>query len=237
MNNKKITLSLLIISISLVISAVIISDVVVNSRKFNRSIVIKGSVQREVKADLGIWYLYMKDVSDTLSDTQKKAALKLKLMYEYLESKGIKKSEIMHNMTYVYDPMKNEFYSPNTLEKQKFFSTLKLVISTRNVDGLQRAILDTSSLISKGLAVTTEPWHVKYLFTKLNDIKLEMIEEATKNARESAEKFALNSNSKVGRIKRANQGNFSFENTYTYDDRLMIKKIKVVSTIEFYLID
>ncbi|MFO7617031.1 MAG: hypothetical protein R6V75_07245, partial [Bacteroidales bacterium] len=74
---------------------------------------------------------------------------------------------------------------------------------------------------------------VQYLFTELNSVKPQMIEEATKNARQAAEKFAIDSNSKVGKIKKASQGMFSIEDR---DMNTPYRKIvRVVTTVEYYL--
>ena len=62
-----------------------------------------------------------------------------------------------------------------------------------------------------------------------------MIEEATKNAREAAEKFARDSGSKVGKIKSANQGYFSI--TDLDQNSGVMKKVRIVSTLEFYIED
>ncbi len=76
---------------------------------------------------------------------------------------------------------------------------------------------------------------VQYLFTRLNEVKPEMIQEATKKAREVALKFAEDSNSQLGKIKRASQGRFSISPRDSNNPH--IKKIRVVSTIEYYLSD
>lgn len=75
----------------------------------------------------------------------------------------------------------------------------------------------------------------EYLFTRLNDVKPEMIEEATRKAREVAEKFATDSESKLGKIKRASQGQFSISTRDRNNPH--IKKVRVVSTVEYYLSD
>jgi hypothetical protein len=62
-----------------------------------------------------------------------------------------------------------------------------------------------------------------------------MIEEATKNARAVAEKFARDSNSKLGKIKSASQGEFSIEDRDSYTP--YIKQVRVISTVEYYLSD
>ena len=75
----------------------------------------------------------------------------------------------------------------------------------------------------------------EYVFTRLNDVKPGMIEEATVNAREVAEKFAKDSKSQLGKIRQANQGQFSIfarDNHHPH-----IKKVRVVSTIQYTLVD
>ena len=75
----------------------------------------------------------------------------------------------------------------------------------------------------------------EYLFTRLNDLKPEMIEEATRKAREVAEKFAEDSRSVLGKIRRARQGQFSVSPRDKNNPH--IKKVRVVSTVEYYLSD
>jgi uncharacterized protein len=75
----------------------------------------------------------------------------------------------------------------------------------------------------------------EFLFTELNKIKPEMIEQATRNAREVAEKFASDSQSVLGKIKSANQGQFSVDNRDSNTPH--IKNVRIVSTIEYYLND
>ena len=67
----------------------------------------------------------------------------------------------------------------------------------------------------------------------LNEIKPQMIEEATKNAREVAEKFAKDSDSKIGKIKSANQGTFSIEARDS--NTPYIKRVRVVTSVTYYL--
>ena len=75
----------------------------------------------------------------------------------------------------------------------------------------------------------------QFLFNGLNNIKPAMIEEATRNAREVAEKFAHDSGSKLGKIKRASQGQFSVEDRDS--NTPYIKRLRIVSTVEYYLTD
>jgi hypothetical protein len=75
----------------------------------------------------------------------------------------------------------------------------------------------------------------RFLFTGLNTLKPAMIEEATRNARQAAEKFAKDSDSTLGKIKRASQGQFSIEDRD--GSTAHIKKVRVVSTVDYFLAD
>jgi hypothetical protein len=96
---------------------------------------------------------------------------------------------------------------------------------------------DLAELGKSGIAISGQDYETRteFLFTNLNEIKPIMIEEATRNAREVAEKFAKDSGSKLGKIKKASQGQFSI--TDRDSNTPHIKKVRVVSTIEYYLSD
>ena len=89
----------------------------------------------------------------------------------------------------------------------------------------------------QGIAISGQNHNNKteFLYTRLNEIKPEMVEEATKKARQVAEKFAKDSNSRLGKIKRARQGQFSIKDRDSNTQH--IKKVRVVSTLEYYLSD
>ena len=78
-------------------------------------------------------------------------------------------------------------------------------------------------------------YQTEYIFTRLNEVKPEMIEEATRKAREVAEKFASDSQSKLGKIKKASQGQFSIVERDKNNPH--IKKVRVESTVQYYLSD
>ena len=92
-----------------------------------------------------------------------------------------------------------------------------------------------AELMKQGIAIVSEEYsnNVTYEFTGLNRIKPEMVQEATKNARATAQKFADDSGSKLGDIRSAQQGQFSIENRD--NNTPYIKRIRVVNTMEYAL--
>ena len=92
-----------------------------------------------------------------------------------------------------------------------------------------------SDLLKKGVVTGGNSWEnpVEFKYEGLNDIKPQMIEEATMNAREAAEKFAKDSQSRLGKIKTANQGTFTIENRDS--NTPYIKRVRVVTSVTYYL--
>ena len=131
-------------------------------------------------------------------------------------------------------------YRGNEANTSRFILTQSISVKTNNVNLVEQSIPQTDSLIAKGIVFdNNEGYSVSYIFTKLNDIKPQMLADATQNAKKAAEEFAKNAHSKVGKIRRANQGVFSIlprEQTATaYEAQQINKTVRVVSTVEYWL--
>ena len=96
-------------------------------------------------------------------------------------------------------------------------------------------MIKLADLGKQGIAISGEGYNTQFVYSQLNQIKPAMIEEATRNAREAANKFAKDSDSTLGKIKRASQGQFSIEDRDSSTPH--IKKVRVVSTVQYYLSD
>ena len=115
--------------------------------------------------------------------------------------------------------------------------TQTITVYSKKIKSVRLTMNKLAELGKKGIALTDGGYEntTEYLFTRLNAIKPEMVEEATTKAREVARKFAKDSNSKLGKIKKARQGQFSINARDKNNPH--IKKVRVVSTIEYYLSD
>ncbi|HAY24447.1 MAG TPA: hypothetical protein DCX63_05185, partial [Bacteroides sp.] len=132
--------------------------------------------------------------------------------------------------------MQAERYNNNSVPFRYNVTSVITVTSTK-VDLVRKMISEQSELLKQGIAITGGDYryNVQYDYTGLNDIKPQMIEEATKNARAAAVKFAKDSDSELGKIKRAYQGQFSIEDRDA--NTPYIKRIRVVTTIDYSLED
>ena len=92
---------------------------------------------------------------------------------------------------------------------------------------------EQAELLKQGIAISGGDYRHTWVNLQTNDVKPQMIEEATKNARAAAEKFAKDSDSSLGKIRNASQGQFSISDRDA--NTLYIKNIRVVTTVNYYL--
>jgi hypothetical protein len=136
----------------------------------------------------------------------------------------------------ITDKLAQQFGNPSEIGL-RYVASQTVTVYTPKVDAVRLAINKLAELGKKGVVLSGPEYQsqTEYLFTRLNDIKPEMIEEATRAAREVAEKFAKDSQSELGKIKTANQGQFTI--TDRDSNTPHIKKVRVVATVEYYLSD
>ncbi|WP_461481438.1 SIMPL domain-containing protein, partial [Porticoccus sp.] len=155
---------------------------------------------------------------------------------QFLLAKGLSEEEITVAMATITDKSARDFDS-NVRAEFRYTAQQTVTVYSRQVDKVRGVMGSLSELGKQGIALTGGNYQSQpqYLFTRLNEVKPEMIEEATRKAREVAEKFAGDSQSRLGKIKRATQGQFSISPRDINNPHLM--NVRVVSTVEYYLAD
>lgn len=225
----------IILSLGLCLSAECLRVGLKQFSKSDRVVMVKGLSEREVKANKVVWPLVFKEIGNDPALMYENIKSKNQQVVKFLVDHGITESEISQSSPNVSD-RKADSYEQNI--PNRYIATSVITVTSDKVDLVRKIMREQSELMQLGIALVTEmygPNTVSYEFTGLNDIKPEMIEESTKNARATAEKFATDSDSELGKIKKASQGQFSIENRDA--NTPYIKRIRVVSTIEYYLDD
>ena len=157
---------------------------------------------------------------------------------DFLKTNGISEEEITITPAQVIDMDAERYVSEGV--KYRYNVTSILTVSTDKVDQVVKLMAQQGDLLKQGIAINNDGdyrYQTQFLYTStsLNQIKPTMIEEATQNARIAAEKFARDSDSKLGKIKRANQGQFSISDRDA--NTPYIKTVRVVTSIDYYLKD
>lgn len=229
-------LKVLIVSLSIVIAGFFIGEMNWNSLKNNRKVQVKGLSEREVKANLAVWPMQITITNNNLGSLNAEIESQKKKVLDFFFNKGFTTNEINVGISNITDSKAN-LYNNGSKQNFRYLARTEITLRTTDIKKIKNAQKESINLASKGILINSKnQWRpVEYIYTELNSIKPEMIEEATKKAKEVAEKFAKDSNSKVGKIKSATQGLFTISDrdSNTPD----IKKVRVVTTVNYFLED
>ena len=200
-----------------------------------RVVTVRGLSEKEVAANKVTWPIVSKEVGNDLPSIYSNIEKTNAAILSFLKTNGIKDAEISVNAPQVVD-MQADRYNSNPLP-YRYNVTNVVVVTSSQVDNVRKLIERQTELLKQGIAIVAGDYQYQttYEYTDLNTIKPGMITDATKNAREAANKFADDSDSELGKIKTASQGQFSIEDRDQYTP--YIKRVRVVSTIVYYLKD
>ena len=227
----------LIIFFAFVIAGFFVGNMHKTGKKYDRYVQVKGLSEREVKADLAVWPINITLPGNDLKTLMRDIENQVDEVYNFFINQGFDKNDLTKGSTNISD-VHADIYNPNMQNSEfRYLAKSEFTVRTNDLERLQVALSESPELISRGIILGSKnPWRpIEYIFTGLNEIKPLMIEEATKNAREVAEKFARDSDSRVGKIRIARQGLFTIEDRDQNTPE--IKIIRVVSTIDFQLED
>jgi len=225
-----------LLCLGLALLGIFLANGVLKTKELGRTVTVKGLSEQEVPADIAIWPISFSEADNDLSKLYSAVESKTGIIVSFLKKHGFTDDEITISAPSIIDRQASRYDSSQSI-KYRYTGKSTVSIYSLKVELVRSTMNKLVDLGKQGIAIGGEDYETKtqFLFTKLNDIKPKMIEEATKNAREVAEKFAKDSNSKLGKIYRAQQGQFSIEERDKNTPH--IKKIRIVSTIEYYLTD
>lgn len=201
----------------------------------SRVVSVRGLAEREVKADHVTWPIVFKASGDDLQELYGEISAANQTIRRFLEKNGIPAKDISIGAPKIKDRKVESYTDLNRTDR--FAGTTIVTVSSNAVDKVGELQTRVGELVQQGIVIDMDDYEntISFEFTKLNDIKPAMIEEATKNARTSAEKFAKDSGSDIGQIKTATQGYFEIKDRDQYTPH--IKSIRVVTNVDYFVED
>jgi uncharacterized protein len=174
---------------------------------------VKGIAERQVKADLAIWEIGYKITGDNLTQITNESLKNRKIITEFLIKNNFTANEIEPQRVEVLDQYAREYGSNKP--QHRYIINSGVMLRTANVDLVRQVSQMSAELIQQGIVLMNKNEYLpnpRYFFTKLDEIRPQLLEQATKSARLVAEQFAINSGSRLGSIRRASQGVFQILN-------------------------
>ena len=204
-------------------------------KEFERTVSVKGLSERDFDADVVIWPIRFAEAGNDLGALYGAIDAGVDKVREFLEQGGIPAAAITVSPPAITDRSAQQYGGERG--EFRYAAQQTVTVYSKDIAGVRQTMDRLSQLGKQGIALSGGEYQgqPEYLFTRLNEVKPDMIEEATRNAREVAGKFAADSQSALGKIRSASQGQFSIEPRDANNPH--IKKVRVVSTVEYYLSD
>lgn len=233
MNTKMFSLlSAAIISAGVAIGGFFIGHGIELFRGNTHYVSVKGLAEKTVLADEAIWTLNIETSNDNLNTLYTNMDSAQHKVIAFLQENGFKRDQIHLNPIVISDYANQ----PQKIDEKitRYRASDTITATCHDVKKIRSVIEKTNVLLQKGVILTSTD--AQYRFTKLNDIKPQMLNLATTNARSAAQQFAINSNSTLGKIRYASQGQFSITSADgSYGDQDPLKKIRVVTSVQYDL--
>ena len=209
-------------------------------RSAERLVTVRGLAEREVEADLALWPLRLVATSDDLATAQAELARAEGVVMAFMAEGGIAEEAIEVQGIEVTDLLAQAYRSGPV--ESRYIVGLSLMVRSHDVERIKTLSQEVGRLVEAGVVLTSDGLRGPfYLFTRLNDVKPEMIAEATRSAREAADQFAADSASRITGIHRASQGLFQIlprDNAPGQSEVLQLfKTVRVVTTVDYRLGD
>ncbi len=235
-------LSAIVLAAGMSLGSWFVGTSLVKSREPLRIVTVKGLSERPVRADLGFWPIRFVATGPNLETARSGLEASERAVRQFLTSKGFEEADIgVQNIT-VEDRYAG-YNAGNTPDDVRFVLTEDMLVTSRDVDALADASRSVADLLRSGVVFSSDAYSAgpSFVFTGINDLKSEMLTEATQRARDTAEQFADESGAHVGDIQTANQGVFEIlpavDIPNDRPDKQIDKRVRVVTTITYFLTD
>jgi uncharacterized protein len=232
---------LLALSIAIIAAALISGKAIQDAKKGNDVLTVTGSAKKTISADYITWRLSVASEQPTLQQAYQGVQEHTARIKSYLEEKQIPESEITLKSLESY-PVQEIL--PNGSQSDKtigYVMTQRFEVSSKEVDRIDKLSRQATELINEGIPLESST--PEYIYTQLNKLRIEMIAEATKDAKARAEAIANNTDSEVGSVRSAKTGVFQITPKYStevsdqgvYDTTTLEKDITAVVSVDFGL--
>lgn len=231
---NNLLIAALIVALGMCCMGISIRSGIVRFKTLDRKVTVKGLSEREVLANKVTWPLIYKELGNDPSAMYELIEQKNQKVVSFLKAEGLGNDEISVNPPTIRDRQADNY--GNEIMNYRYKAECVIIVTSTDIDKVRRLMRRQSELMKQGIALVSEEYgdnSVRYEYTGLNDIKQEMVEEAMKNAKTTAEQFARDADARLDGVITAQQGQFSI------DDRdrntPYIKRIRVVNTVEYAL--
>jgi hypothetical protein len=232
----KDSFSAFLLALGIAIAGIAIAFSISSFKNFDHYVSVKGLAEKTVKSNDAIWQIRLNVADDDLSAVYKQVNDAQMKITNFLTLQGFKPAEIQLMSIDITDNAAQAYSGAGNKNVKRYSANSGVILHSALVDNVVTAQQKIGQLVQNGIVLSQS--QVSYYFTQLNDVKPAMLDEATANAKKSAESFAHNANNALGKIRTASQGLVTIEDlakeNYGQNSSVM-KNIRLVTSVEYFL--
>ncbi len=232
-------ISALLVGLGIAVAGFAVSHGLERFRMSDRSVTVKGLAEKEVQSDFAVWTLSFRRAGSDFGGVQQALSADREKVTAFLKTRGFTDAEVEARPLQVQDLFAREYAQGN--QPLRFNGTGQVLVKSARVAEVEGAARAVDPLIQAGVQLGGEgegQSGPRYQLRGFNDIKAPLLAEATRNAREQADKFAAEAGAQLGPLKNANQGviRITGDDGNDFDNgSSRLKRLRVVSTFEYEL--
>ena len=229
---------LTLLSAGLIASSFLWAGAIRNIKRVDDGVTVLGSATRPIKSDYIVWKVLLTSQQPTTQAAYKELKARIERVQRYLKEAKVPESEIsLNSLETIAIPEVNN--GRDTGKTLAYKLNQRLEIRSSQVDRYAKLSQQINELINEGVPLTSEP--PEYLYNQLSKLRIEMVAEATKDAKARAESIATSTGNRVGGVRRADTGIFQIAPRYStavsnggsYDTTSIEKDITIVVNVKF----
>jgi len=207
LKNSQIIVLGLCIAVATIFSSFVLSGALVKIKKITNNVIdVTGTAEKNIVSDLAVWRADFSRRDSDINDAFKNLKHDLEIVKAYIISKGISPDDIIVSQIYTMNLYKKNEKGFDTNDIEGYQLSQSIEIKSNDVQKITIISREATELINQGIQLYSYP--PEYFYTKLNELKLQMLAEATQNAKERAENMAKSTGNKIGTMLSAKSGVF-----------------------------
>ena len=192
------------LAVGLVLSSIIFGWFYSNKQKGDEAITVTGSAKRRITSDLVVWSAGVSAQSAALTDAYKQLSESTPRIKEYLLSKGIPENQMTVSSITTTQQRSRDSDGNETGQITGYTLSQQIEVRSNDVAKIGQIAREATELINQGILIESQA--PKYYYTQIGDLKIEMLGEAAKDAKERAERIAQSTGNSIGAVRSAKMG-------------------------------
>lgn len=192
------------LAIGLIISSLIFGWFYASAKKGDEAITVTGSAKRRITSDLVVWSAGVSSQAAQLSDAYKQLSDNIPRIKQYLLDKGISEEQMTISSITTMTLKRRDADGNESNEITGYLLSQQIEVRSNDVQKVSQVAREATELINQGILIESKA--PQYYYTQIGDLKVEMLGEAAKDAKERAAKIASSTGNSIGSVRSARMG-------------------------------